>query len=591
MLMPKISEAIIRHNSNSSSYSRGEDYYHRGAIADLKRRGNLILAAVEGSEATPYQVNVTFDAGGITSACCSCPYDYDGWCKHIVAALLAYSHEPERIEERPTLEELLNRLNHSQTQQLLQELANKKPEIIDEIDYFVNLVNSTGTPKATTKQPYSRRSEIDLGAFRSQVKRILRDGLAELESGSEENGAFTEELIDVIEKAVEFAKNGDGNNAIAILETITTAYAQEADELEDYGAESYEISESLDKAWTEAILSTELDEGEIVDLQVMLESWHDQTSFNFGMSLTALVQGWDEESLQQVLKGDHQAKIWPDHRPEFANNLTSIRLQILEREGRYKEYLHLAAAEEMKLEYLTQLAALGRVEEAMSAAKIHMDTAETAFALAKILREDGYLSEALEIAQSGLNLSGRCLCEFASWTGDLAQGLGDTSTALRASIIAFNTDPSFSGYNKVQELAGETWLTVKLDLLQVLRNLPRWHAEEEKVNIFLHEGLIDDAIAAVKSNTYYASEIVYRVMDAAIPSHPDWVIEQAKLRAELIIDQKKADRYDSAIKWLERVKAGYLQLGQESEWSAYRSQLEAVHRPKRKLMELFKQLK
>ncbi|WP_263984185.1 hypothetical protein [Nostoc flagelliforme] len=33
MSIPEISEAIIRHNSNASSYSRGEEYYRRGAIA------------------------------------------------------------------------------------------------------------------------------------------------------------------------------------------------------------------------------------------------------------------------------------------------------------------------------------------------------------------------------------------------------------------------------------------------------------------------------------------------------------------------------------------------------------------------------
>ncbi|MHC0066422.1 SWIM zinc finger family protein [Nostoc sp. UIC 10890] len=85
MSIPEISEAIIRHNSNASSYSRGEEYYRRDAIpsvsfanADLKKRGNLIPAEVECSEITPYQVSIRFDAGGITSACCTFPYDYDG---------------------------------------------------------------------------------------------------------------------------------------------------------------------------------------------------------------------------------------------------------------------------------------------------------------------------------------------------------------------------------------------------------------------------------------------------------------------------------------------------------------------------------
>jgi len=37
----------------------------------------------------PYQVRITFDQKGIIDAECSCPYDWGGFCKHIVAVLLA----------------------------------------------------------------------------------------------------------------------------------------------------------------------------------------------------------------------------------------------------------------------------------------------------------------------------------------------------------------------------------------------------------------------------------------------------------------------------------------------------------------------
>ncbi|MBD2535683.1 SWIM zinc finger domain-containing protein [Nostoc flagelliforme FACHB-838] len=586
MSIPEISEAIIRHNSNASSYSRGEEYYRRGAIADLKKRGNLIQAEVEGGEITPYQVSIRFDAGGITSASCTCPYDYDGWCKHIVATLLSCSRQSDRIEERSTLEQLLNRLDILQTQRLLQELVENRPELIDDIDEFVSLID---LPKPKTKQSSTRQSKIDTSPFRSHVKRILQDGLKELEYGSEED-PFTDDLLVVIEKARELAENGDGNNAIAILEAITETYAQEWDELLDYGGDSYSIVEPLDSAWTEAILCAEMSTGEIVDLQLMLESWQDEISADFSMSLEALRQGWDYEPLQEIMQGDDTAELWENERPSFADDLALIRLQILERQNRYTEYLNLALAEEMTLQYLTQLAALGRVESAMSAAKILMEKAEEGFALAKILREDGYLVEALEICIAGINLPGNCLYEFATWTSDLAQGLEDNATALTASIIAFKIRPSFRDYGKIQDYAGETWLTLKQDLLQTLRDQPDWGTREAQVDIFLHEGLTDDAIKTVERDTYYDSKLVHRVMDAAVSHRPDWVIDNACRRAEPIMEQGKADRYDAAVNWLKKVKAGYIELGKKAEWSAYRSKLEAAHGRKRKLMKLFKEL-
>ncbi|MDZ8104347.1 MAG: hypothetical protein RM338_01795 [Nostoc sp. DedQUE12a] len=216
----------------------------------------------------------------------------------------------------------------------------------------------------------------------------------------------------------------------------------------DYGGDSYSIVEPLDSAWTEAILCAEMSTEEIVDLQLMSESWQDEISADFSMSLEALRQGWGYKPLQQIMQGDDTAELWENERPSFADDLALIRLQILERQNRYTEYLNLALAEEMTLQYLTQLAALGRVEEAMSAAKILMEKAEEGFVLAKILREDGYLVEALEICLAGINLTGNCLYEFATWTSDLAQGLEDNATALTASIIAFKIRPSFRDYGK-----------------------------------------------------------------------------------------------------------------------------------------------
>lgn len=583
MSMLPITEAIIRHKSNTSSYKGGEDYFRRRAVIDLKKRGNTIKAKIEGNKIDSHKVSINFDAAGVTSTNCSCADNYDGWCKHIVATLLTCLRLWEIIEECPTIEQLLNRLDHQQTQRLVQELVQSTPELIEDVDYLVNFIK---LPTPPAKSPSPRRT-IDVASIRSQVRQILKDGIEEMENGCDDD-PFSEELVTIIEEAQEFIENGDGNNAIAILEAITTTYVKGWDELTNYDGESYSIAEPLERAWTEAILSVDRNVTEATDLQTLLESWQDEIDIDFAMSLEALRQGWNYEPLQQVMRGD-STQLYSDTRPDCASDLTLIRLNYLQRQERYTEYLNLAFAEGMTQQYLTQLAALGRVSEVMSVAKTQMDTAAAAFALAKILREDGYLSEALEISQTGLSLPD-CMYEFASWTSDLAQGLGNISTALESSIVAFEIRPSFRDYTNVEQLAGEIWSEVKQDLLQVLRDSKGWHADDAKVDIFLHEGLIDDAIQIVKGDTYYRSESLHRVMEAAIPHRPDWVINSAKTRAEAIMDNGKADRYSEAVKWLKKVQAAYFQLKQQAEWSAYRSNLEQAHGRKRKLMELFQEL-
>jgi uncharacterized Zn finger protein len=127
-------------------------------------------------------------------------------------------------------------------------------------------------------------------------------------------------------------------------------------------------------------------------------------------------------------------------------------------------------------------------------------------------------------------------------------------------------------------------------LLRTLRQSQDWQAREAKVNIFLHEELLDDAIKVVQSDSYYRSELVHRVMQAVVSTYPDWVIAAARQRAEPIMEQGKADRYSEAVQWLRQAKAAYVQSGQQAVWTTYFSQLQSTHVRKRKLMDLFKQL-
>jgi uncharacterized Zn finger protein len=120
MSIPNLSESMIRHHATSKSFQRGEDYYHQGAIIEVCQRGDQIQAAVEGNEAEPYVVQLAFDAGGVTQVSCTCPYDFEGWCKHLIATALLCVRQPDRIQQRPALNQLLEQLDRVQMQNLLQ---------------------------------------------------------------------------------------------------------------------------------------------------------------------------------------------------------------------------------------------------------------------------------------------------------------------------------------------------------------------------------------------------------------------------------------------------------------------------------------
>jgi len=173
--IPGLSEALIRTHASPDSVSRGRGYYDNGAVIDLALRGDMLQAEVEGSQYQPYRVEVSFDSGGITSASCTCPYDWGGWCKHIVAVLLTCLYEADEIETRPALETLLADLDRAQLQGLLIGLSRRSPDIADAIERQVALLRlASAAPQAREAGATTRRTPIDQEALRRQIRAAAR---------------------------------------------------------------------------------------------------------------------------------------------------------------------------------------------------------------------------------------------------------------------------------------------------------------------------------------------------------------------------------------------------------------------------------
>jgi uncharacterized Zn finger protein len=609
MNIPNLDETTLRYQATDKSFQRGEDYYQRGAVVDLCQRGNCLCGEVEGNEVEPYHVTIEFDAGGVTEAQCTCEYSFEGWCKHIVAVALTGIRTPEKIHQRLSLHELLDRLNHIQTQTLVQELVAKQPDLLDRVDRFVNKICPPIVQQvSTTATRPKRQTSVDPQPYRHQTKQMMRNCLQYWEEGGEEN-PIDEDLPEILDQARAFIDRGDGDNALVILAAITEACIEDWDEVADYGAEGEDLVALLDPIWAAAVLTAELSSDDAIDLQVNLEAWQDRLNGNFEISAAALRQGWDTPELVAVLQGQSE-DLWEDGRPSSADKLARIRLEILNLQERYPEYLNLARAEDLVEEYLVMLAQLGRIAEVM-AASIRLKDAGQALAVAKVLREQDALVEALTIARSGLDLPDRLSTvpaedrfftiqqsplldrhryELADWTSELAQGLGDMATALTARITAFKLRPSMRGYQQVKTLAGATWQTLQPDLLQHLRTMDNWSHAEAKVQIFLDEGSIDDAIATV-DDSYARANLIQVVMDAALSDRSAWVIAKAIRPAEDIMNRGKAESYQEAVNWLTRARAAYIHSGRQAEWQQYRAQLMVAHGRKRKLIGLIEAAK
>jgi uncharacterized Zn finger protein len=601
MSIPKFTEAAIRAKCSSDSFSRGRSYYDRGAVSDLVLRGASLQAEVEGSQYEPYRVSIIFDQGGIASASCTCPFDWGGWCKHIVAVLLTCLHEGDEIETRPTVDTLLADLDAAQLRVLLVGLAERNPDIADALERQVALLGlANAAPQAQQANGPARRTPVDPQPIRRQMRTIMRSTGRYEEYGS--GNDVVEEVRELLRQVQRFVEGGDGRSALALLEPITEEYLDGFEDLYDDEGETIEFVGELAQMWAEAVLTADLTAEERRAWAKTFAAWRRKMDDygedqGFEIAQTAAEQGWDDPPLRRVLAGEiTEQGAWHGEAPHYADELALIRLTILERQGRYQEYLHLAEAEGQIGRYVTMLVKMGRTQEAVTEGLSYLEAPEDALEVAMVLREQGELDGALRIAEHGLSLassdeaaygaySGHHKAQLAAWTADLADGMGQHERAARAAEVAFRAAPSLNAYLKVQELTRERWASIKSSLLEYLR---RSRTADAQVDIFLHENLIDDAIAAVQNG--YNHGLIERVTDAALTTRPGWVIKTASAQAERIMDAGQAQHYDHAVNWLRRARDAFRAAGRQEEWREYIGHIRMKHGRKYKLMGLVERL-
>lgn len=127
MQRPHLTHDQIRSRCTEQSFTRGLEYFHAGAIGNPVLHGWTLSATCQGTEPTPYRVSVEFIPTTIAATACSCPYDYDGECKHVVALLLTYIEAPEIIYDIDTLLATLAEKPKSSLLQIISELLKRTP--------------------------------------------------------------------------------------------------------------------------------------------------------------------------------------------------------------------------------------------------------------------------------------------------------------------------------------------------------------------------------------------------------------------------------------------------------------------------------
>jgi len=308
--LPRLTEAHVRELASEKSFDRGEAYYHDGSLLEPVRQERELRAQCQGSDYEPYQVSATLNKSGIAETSCTCPYDYGGICKHIVALLLTYVHEPQSFRHIPPLSTLLAGRSREELLALIGEMIKREPELLSLVELSVE-----------TEQA-ARGNPPDLSVYRRQARRALRH---------ESEHVVEKELQALGEPADHSAKAGDWLNAGAIyhavLDKAVRGYDDMLREIDEDGGIAvaiYEFAQGLNQclkdskddaqtrwAWLETLLEAELADIEMggIDLapsarEAVLEHANDGEWSWIEERLDAVMSnshGWEREELARFL--------------------------------------------------------------------------------------------------------------------------------------------------------------------------------------------------------------------------------------------------------------------------------------------------
>jgi len=560
----KITESALKSLSSPESFARGHELYQSDAVFDTFRQHNILAGKCEGSSAPFYQLRVQLDEGGIQEASCTCPYDWGGYCKHIIALILTYIHNPDAFIEQKNLKELLGQLDKDALVHLITKMVGKNPDLHSWLQTAIPAASAKSQP---AQQRNMRKTEVSKTEYKKQIQTILHSLRGyRMSEAYWMMGGMVDQLNHVRDTAYEFLEANDAQGALVILTTLLTEVSGSFEQFDDSDGELGGFFSELALPLVEATLSAELSKTERQNMFTELEPVIEELSA-FGIDdldviLAALSLGWSDEVLDEQEDCDYDESI-----------LIEAKLNILERQDRVEEYLKLCLEAGDYRRYILKQIEVGEFEKAKEVAWKTLSQTSDALIVARALRDAGHLPDALLLAEKGLDLDGN-KHELGAWLGPIEETQGQIDKAIKAYQVAFTSLPSLELFNIIKNLSGVNWENLKTVLMQVIQAS---HYSDVLVDVYLSEEKWDQAISVADKAGEWNYSLIEKVADAVFPFNPDWVIQASRKQAEGLIAKTQSKYYATAARWLAKMKQAYLSSGRKAEWFSYLGELKNTY--------------
>lgn len=584
--LPKITIDQVMAWVDDASFERGQAYYQQGRISAPQIQGTTLVAECAGSEPTPYRVEVTLGESGIVSGDCSCPIGAGGYCKHAVALLLTWYHEPEAFVETEPVAARLERLEHTELVALAREMIRRYPDL-----------ESLLTHRMLEKLPATQR--LNAEQIRKEVSHALHSHGHEWTSGYH----IANDLGGTVSLGLAFANREDWANAVVVYRTVLDAVLDGYDQIyDDEGTVLGVVSGCADHL-SACLANTQDAALREITLRTLFRVYRwDIDHGGYGVSdgsSAALVKvtsaeerqqlaTWVREGLPSQGAGDSFTDNW--HRQVYGGFLLRLGADHLDDEA----YLQICRETGRNEDYVERLLELQRIDEAFTAARQADDYTLPRLADRFEAHEHGTLAQSLIQERTAQSKDARLLV----WLKSYAERYGDLDTALEITKRQFWTQPSMTTYCEVRRLAGlvGNWPALREEILD---RLPKEGYDILLLEIHLEAGEGEAALAAYTTieekratlsrpsfwGWHGYESLRIRVAEAIETAHPWVAVRLYTIVVEDLIAVRGRESYATAAKHLLRVRAICAAHNDMPQWEALIQRLRDGNRRLRALKE------
>lgn len=547
--LPHLAEANILPLATSQSFSRGDRYYHEGAILNPMRQGLTLWAECQGSEL--YRTRVTLSKDGIAAANCTCAYHGDGICKHQVALLLTYVRQPDSFHVTPPLEELLASRSREELIALIGQMVQRVPDLLSLVE--LSTASSQGQP-------------IDISVYRRQAQRALRrDDMEEIAEDLEVLRDTAQQLLD----------SGDWLNAGALYQMLLEETTESYDDVlqsVDYDGEvaglSQDFAEGLGQCLAQAqnleiatreIWLTTLLDAELKDVEI------GGIDYAAGATDHLLEQATDAEwaAIEQRIR--EEIKHSSSWRRQALVGILAARHDVTGQGEEGNALIHELGTPEQRAFVLVEE---GKLDEAVAIAQQHFTRLPGVMKqFADTLLQAKAPERALQLIEQAQTKNSHW--GYQEWLVKYHQEYGDAETALEWQKQVFLASPSLGHYKTLKDLAQRVgdWQQLRS---QVLRTLESSDRLGNLIEIALDEGDIERALELLdKMSAWSRATYVLNVAKAAEKKKPQEAIALYQQMVEQSIAQRNRSSYQVAAQHLKQVKVLYESLNAQLDWSDY----------------------